>query len=375
MRTAKKTSKKGVPFNLLVVGDAGLGRTAFVNTLCEKPLIRNDNANFDPSSAASMSPVEVIPYQTDITLEDGFRISLTILDTPHFNEAIDNENNFDIILQYVESQYDNVLEEETRIKRNAKFCDDRVHALIYFISPTGHGLRELDIELMKRLAPRVNVIPVVAKADSLTAEELKATKQMILDDIAYYHIPVYNFPYDEEEDDEALVSLSKSLRSKMPFAIVSSDRLIDINGSTIRGRAYPWGVVDVDNPSHSDFLALRSAIFSSHLEDLQSITNNQLYETYRTEKLSASHLAMDSTSSFSDVNSGNQQDQVLREDRLRAIELSVQREIEEKRRQLLAREDALRALEEKIAASTTAMANTSVSTLPSTANSASQSQT
>ncbi|EPX72787.1 septin Spn3 [Schizosaccharomyces octosporus yFS286] len=371
MRTAKKTSKKGVPFNLLVVGDAGLGRSAFVNTLCEKPLIKKDNTHFDPSMAASMSPVEIVPYQTDIVLEDGFRISLTVLDTPHFNEAIDNENNFDIILQYLESQYDNVLEEETRIKRNAKFSDERVHALIYFISPTGHGLRELDIELMKRLAPRVNVIPVIAKADSLTAEELKETKKMILDDIAYYHIPVYNFPYDEEEDEEALVSLSKSLRSKMPFAIVSSDRLVEIGGNTIRGRVYPWGVVDVDNPSHSDFLALRSAIFSTHLEDLQSITNNQLYESYRTEKLSASHLAMDS--SYNDLSSGNQQDQVLREDRLRAIELSVQREIEEKRRQLLAREEALRALEEKIAASTAAMANTSVSTPPSTENSASQS--
>jgi hypothetical protein len=29
------------------------------------------------------------------------------------------------------------------------------------------SLRELDIELMKRLSPRVNVIPVIGKADSL----------------------------------------------------------------------------------------------------------------------------------------------------------------------------------------------------------------
>lgn len=60
----------------------------------------------------------------DIILEDGTKINLTVLDTPHFGEAIDNENNFDIILQYIESQYDNVLEEESRIKRNARFCDD-----------------------------------------------------------------------------------------------------------------------------------------------------------------------------------------------------------------------------------------------------------
>ncbi|CAK9841109.1 Septin Spn3 [Schizosaccharomyces pombe] len=372
MRTTKKSSKKGIPLNLMVVGDVGLGRTAFINTLCEKPLIRHNN-NFDPAEASSVSPVEIVPYQTDIILEDGTKINLTVLDTPHFGEAIDNENNFDIILQYIESQYDNVLEEESRIKRNARFCDDRVHALIYFISPTGHGLRELDIELMRRLAPRVNIIPAIAKADSLTAQELQTTKEMINADIEYYKIPVYDFPYDIEEDEEAIINLSQQLRATIPFAIVSSDRLIEMNGQTVRGRAYPWGVVEVDNPRHSDFLALRSALFATHIEDLHNITSNQLYETYRTEKLSTSQLLLDSTVGLDGKNL-SQHDQVLREDRLRAIELSVQKEIEEKRRQLLAREEALRALEEKLAASTAAMANASVSTLPSSVSSTNHSQ-
>jgi hypothetical protein len=43
------------------------------------------------------------------------------------------------ILQYVSNQFDEVLLEETRIKRNPKFEDKRVHALIYFVQPTGHG--------------------------------------------------------------------------------------------------------------------------------------------------------------------------------------------------------------------------------------------
>lgn len=63
MRTTKKSSKKGIPLNLMVVGDVGLGRTAFINTLCEKPLIRHNN-NFDPAEASSVSPVEIVPYQT-----------------------------------------------------------------------------------------------------------------------------------------------------------------------------------------------------------------------------------------------------------------------------------------------------------------------
>lgn len=37
----------------------------------------------------------------------------------------------------------------------------------------------MDIELMKRLSPRVNVIPVIGKADSLTPTELKAFKARV----------------------------------------------------------------------------------------------------------------------------------------------------------------------------------------------------
>lgn len=44
----------------------------------------------------------------------------------------------------------------------------------------------------------------------------------------------------------------------------------------------------VDNPRHSDFLAIRSALLHSHLADLKEITHDFLYENYRTEKLSKS---------------------------------------------------------------------------------------
>lgn len=42
---------------------------------------------------------------------------------------------------------------------------------------SSYRLREIDIELMRRLSPRVNVIPVVGRADSLTPQELKDFKR------------------------------------------------------------------------------------------------------------------------------------------------------------------------------------------------------
>jgi len=149
-------------------------------------------------------------------------------------------------------------------------------------------LRELDIELMKRLSPRVNVIPVIGKSDSLTPTELAESKKLIMEDIEHYRIPVYNFPYDVEEDDEDTIEENSELRNLMPFAVVGSEEIYEQNGRRVRARQYPWGLVEVDNPHHCDSLALRSALLHSHLTDLKEITHDFLYENYRTEKLSKS---------------------------------------------------------------------------------------
>lgn len=250
-----------------------------------------------------------------------------------------------------------------------------MHVLLYFITPTGHGLRELDIELMKRLSPRVNVIPVIGKADSLTPAELAESKKLIMEDIEHYRIPVYNFPYDIEEDDEDTVEENAELRGLMPFAIVGSEDFVEIDNRKVRARQYPWGVVEVENPRHSDFLAIRSALLHSHLADLKEITHDFLYENYRTEKLSKSvdgalsyvsttllhmirstnpsHSGMDSSMNPEDLASQSvrlKEEQLRREEeKLREIELKVQREIAEKRQELLARESQLREIEARMA--------------------------
>lgn len=213
-------------------------------------------------------------------------------------------HSFGDIISYIERQYDEILAVDCRIKRKPRFQDTRVHALLYFITPTGHGyvshhvlprtsidrdsLRELDIELMKRLSPRVNVIPVIGKADSLTPTELAASKKLVMEDIAHYQIPIYDFPYDVEDDDEDTIEENAELRGMMPFSIVGSEDFVSVKGQKVRARQYPWGIVEVDNPKHSDFLAVRSVLLSSHLADLKQITQDFLYESYRTEKLSKS---------------------------------------------------------------------------------------
>ena len=160
---------------------------------------------------------------------------------------------------------------------------------------------------MRRLSPRVNVIPVIGKADSLTPQELASSKKLIMEDIDHYQIPIYNFPYDIEEDDEDTVQENDELRGLMPFAIVGSEDVVEVKGKRIRARVFPWGIVEVDNPRHSDFLAIRSALLHSHLADLKEITHDFLYENYRTEKLSKSVVNGTAYAHRPDVNSSSRE--------------------------------------------------------------------
>ena len=149
--------KKGLTFTLMVVGSSGTGKTTFVNTLCGKPVLEHKEAD-DPESAHIEPGVRIKPVTVGILPpvyplfpfsrievdnvdleEEGTRIALTVVDTPGFGDQIDNEACFAEVAGYLERQYDDILAEESRIKRNPRFRDNRVHALLYFITPTGHG--------------------------------------------------------------------------------------------------------------------------------------------------------------------------------------------------------------------------------------------
>ncbi|MBW0502772.1 hypothetical protein O181_042487 [Austropuccinia psidii MF-1] len=357
MQKRKKSVKKGLQFTLMVVGASGTGRTTFVNTLVDSKGWLNHTESAEqlpPGESRAHIKVEKKTIELD---EDGVHIRLTVCDAPGFGDNIDNESAFAAIVGYLEKQYDDILAEESRIKRNPRFEDKRVHALLYFIPPTGHSLREMDIELMRRLSPRVNVIPVIGKADSLTPLELKGFKQRIMQDIEHYEIPVYNFPFDPDEDDEDVIAENSELRALLPFAIVGSEDEIEVGGELVRARKYPWGIVEVDNANHSDFLRLRTALLSTHLTDLKEITHDFLYENYRTQTLSRGDRdQLDQSIQPDDManQSFRLKEEQLRkeEEKLKEIELRVQREISEKRQELLAKEESLRNMEARLAHAT-----------------------
>lgn len=78
---------------------------------------------------------------------------------------------WDPIIKYIKDQHSAYLRKELTAQRERYIQDTRIHCCLYFVNPTGHNLRPVDVIVMKKLSDVVNVVPVIAKSDSLTLEE------------------------------------------------------------------------------------------------------------------------------------------------------------------------------------------------------------
>ena len=61
------------------------------------------------------------------------------------------------IIQHIDNKFEEYLSEESKVHRQP-FPDNRVHCCLYFIAPTGHCLKPLDIEFMKKLHNKVQFL-------------------------------------------------------------------------------------------------------------------------------------------------------------------------------------------------------------------------
>lgn len=271
--------KRGFDFTLMVVGEAGLGKSTLVNSMFMTDVYSSE---YPGPSHRVKKTVQV--ETTRVLLREGFvSLRLAIVDTPGFGDAVDNTRCWQPIIDYIHAKYAEYFEAESRVIRTT-LPDNMVHCCLYFIAPSGHGLKPLDIEFMKRLHDKVNIVPVIAKADTMTSEECSLFKQTIARELQQNGIRVYEFP--DVEDDEMGVE-QKEFKRRWPFAVVGSNTVVEVNGRRFRGRKYPWGVVDIENMEHCDFLALRNMIIRSWMQDLKDITTHVHYENYRYRRLAA----------------------------------------------------------------------------------------
>src|SRR5699024_3393486 len=131
-----------------------------------------------PGPSKRVSPTVTVESSTMLIKENDIQVNLTVVDTPGFDDDLNLNDCWKPIEQFIDKQHREYLVEETAI-RQRDIVDKRVHCCLYFIEPSGHKLRKLDLHSMKMLHTKVNIIPVIAKADTLTPDELVAFKQQV----------------------------------------------------------------------------------------------------------------------------------------------------------------------------------------------------
>ncbi|PFH46029.1 hypothetical protein AMATHDRAFT_8340 [Amanita thiersii Skay4041] len=277
----KIVAKRGAHFTIMVVGESGLGKTTLINTLFSTELSPPKSYNRrHHKQLDKLTEVEIIKAELE---EKQFKVKLTVIDTPGFGDYVNNRDSWLPIVEFIDDQHEAYMRQEQQPQRSEK-TDLRVHACLYFIRPTGHTLKPLDIEIMKRLGTRVNLIPVVAKADTLTQHDLQLFKKRIREVIAAQGIRIYTPPI--EPDDEAGAEHARILIDAIPFSIIGSTEDVKTpDGRVVKGREYIWGVAEVENENHCDFKKLRSLLIRTHMLDLISTSEELHYENYRQQQM------------------------------------------------------------------------------------------
>ncbi|KAI6085635.1 Septin-type guanine nucleotide-binding (G) domain-containing protein [Hypoxylon rubiginosum] len=278
----RKLLKRGFQFNVICVGQTGLGKSTLINTIFASHLIDSKGRLVPDEQIRSTTEIHPVSHVIE---ENGVRLKLNIVDTPGYGDLVNNDRCWDPIVKYIKDQHSAYLRKELTAQRERYIPDTRIHCCLFFIQPSGHSLKPIDIVVLKKLSDVVNVVPVIAKADSLTLEERQAFKERIKEEFAFHNLKMY--PYENDEFDEEERSINTQIKSLIPFAVVGSEKSIIVNGKQVRGRQNRWGVINVEDENHCEFVYLRNFLLRTHLQDLIETTSQIHYETFRAKQLLA----------------------------------------------------------------------------------------
>ncbi|KAK1350980.1 septin [Hamiltosporidium magnivora] len=304
--------KKGVDYNIMVVGASGLGKTTFVNMLMGKNILemepfcsmdgkkdieisaRKSYHLMDSSGACSLTDFDqvknnwndyensgLLSFQTtEITIvEKKFKVCMTVTEVDEIGDSVCNIGVWEPILKYIETKFKDYYKQETE-KVKSKIEDRRIHACIYFIEPCGSFIKEVDIKTMKGISQYCNLIPVISQSDLLTDTEMSILYENFRNILEKQEIGIFEGFLNNEKDVSEYVL--------PPFFLVTAQNKYTSHG-IVRERIYPWGIIDVDTISFNDFNRLKSILVKNNLFDLIQSTEH-FYENFRAKEFSSYFL-------------------------------------------------------------------------------------
>lgn len=278
----KRLVRRGFQFNLMVVGQSGLGKSTLVNTLFASKVARSHGRN---SATEPIARTPEITTTTETIVENGVHLALTVIDTPGYGDQVNNDKCWEPLVKYVKDQHSLYLRKELTAQRDRHLQDTRVHCVLFFIEPTGHNLKHMDLVVLKKLCDIANVIPVIAKSDALTLEERDVFKHRLREEFHHHNLRLYPFDVEEQDDDER--QFTEMIEDMLPFAIIASEETADVGGKQVYVRRNRYGLINIEDPAHCEFAHLKSFLISTHLQDLIDTTAYIHYESFRSRQLLA----------------------------------------------------------------------------------------
>ena len=339
--------KDPTPYNILIIGARNAGKTSLLNFLKNSlalPLRKQTSRAPDgdtPPSSARPNPNFTHHYQ-EIDV-DGERIGLTLWDSQGLDKGVVDLQLRDMS-NFVESKFDDTFIEEMKVVRAPGVRDTHIHCVFFILDPArldsninaGQGAtngaepsrigklprivgaldEDFDVQVIKTLAGKTTVIPIISKADTITSAHMAFLKQRVISSLkkaGLDPLAALNFDTehsdddrlderDEDEDssagDSGEAGSAKSEYSDgrpqassknrpgnhksqlsaeeavldsgyIPWSILSPDKY-SLESKTGRvGRQFPWGFADPYDPDHCDFVKLKDAVFGEWRSELR----------------------------------------------------------------------------------------------------------
>jgi len=286
---------------------------------------------------------------------DSERVGLTLWDSVGLEKSI-----VDLQLRemstFIESKFEETFAEEQKVMRSPGFRDTHIHCVFLVLdplrldanlegaSPGQGGLDDgLEVQVLRAMWEKTVVIPVIAKADTLTVKHMAHLKRAVwksIKDNSMNPLDALELEDDEEqsegegsdvlveEDEDADFDLpiqgsstsshssgssTNGVKAKpvskrashirhashagattdeepyLPLSVLSPDpyTLPKTGYATDSelSRVFPWGSASPLNPQHCDFPRLRDSVFLEWRGDLRELSRTRWYEQWRTSRL------------------------------------------------------------------------------------------
>ncbi|OTB04706.1 hypothetical protein M426DRAFT_73281 [Hypoxylon sp. CI-4A] len=204
--------KDPTPFNILIVGTRGSGKTSFLEflktALALPPKQRSQRSTeIEQEVSANVTPSgNFIPHYLESEI-DGERVGLTLWDSEGFEKNV-----VDLQLRemstFLESKFEETFAEEMKVIRSPGVQDTHIHAVFLVLDPArldrniaaakaaslnSHNAKherevgrvvggldeDLDLQVMRTLQGKTTVIPVISKADTITTAHMAVLKKTV----------------------------------------------------------------------------------------------------------------------------------------------------------------------------------------------------